>query len=71
MSPVHEYEHCKLRIEQFEGAQGYENDWPRCSRCGALMDRLISAPAFHIKGHNAANGYAAPTPPRDTPPGRD
>lgn len=69
--PVHEYAHCGIRIEQFEGIATYENDWPRCPRCGALMDRSISAPAFVVKGYNAKSGYAASTPPRDTPPGRD
>lgn len=69
--PVHEYEHCHIRLEQFEGVSGYENTWPLCPRCGERMDRLISAPAFRVIGHNAANSYNKTSTTSDPTPRRN
>lgn len=49
--PIYEY-HCTNCNHQFEEIQGF-NDEPltKCPECGKLkLEKLISAPAFHLKG---------------------
>jgi putative FmdB family regulatory protein len=29
-----------------------------CPECGSVAKKIISAPHFHIRGFNAANGYS-------------
>lgn len=49
--PIYEY-HCTNCNHKFEEIQGF-NDEPlkKCPECGKLkLEKLISAPAFHLKG---------------------
>lgn len=34
-------------------------DEQKCHQCGHFLKRLVSAPAFSVKGFNAKNGYSS------------
>ncbi len=47
--PFYEYR-CKECKTEKEELQGYDAPPPKCVKCKEDMQRLISKPAFHLKG---------------------
>jgi putative FmdB family regulatory protein len=68
--PLYEYE-CTACHKHTEKIQKFSDpEITTCPHCGGALRRVISAPAFSLKGGGwYADGYGSPKPPTSSPEG--